>query len=327
MFRYLTLLLAGALVAGCGSTESDPLLRNAPYADLTDSIRQWPRKADYYYRRGQLLFQNNEKDYAKKDLRQAWKLEQREDIALSLASALRNESDDSAFVFLQQAREALPESLPLAVGLARGYQQKKRLDAALELCENILKVYPNQLDALSLKADLLQGQGKDAQALATLEAAYNYAPGDAELAHNLAFALAQAGHPRALRLADSLIGADRQGIHAEPYFFKALYYETVNRNEEALRLLDEAIRRDYTFFDAHMEKGELQYRQKQYAEALRTFERVQTISPTYADAYYWMGRCQEALGLKAEARLNYQRALGLDKEHEPAKAKVKEPGG
>ncbi len=38
-----------------------------------------------------------------------------------------------------------------------------------------------------------------------------------------------------------------------------------------------------------------------------------TITPSFADSYYWMGKCQEAMGQKEEAKLNYMRAYGLDK--------------
>ena len=60
--------------------------------------------------------------------------------------------------------------------------------------------------------------------------------------------------------------------------------------------------------------------QKKYAEALKTFSLPATITPTYADAYYWMGRTQEALAQKEEAKQNYQRAYSLDKSLTEAKA-------
>ena len=41
--------------------------------------------------------------------------------------------------------------------------------------------------------------------------------------------------------------------------------------------------------------------------------------PAFPDAYYWMGICQEALGQTEEAKLNYQKAYGLDKTFTEAK--------
>ena len=58
---------------------------------------------------------------------------------------------------------------------------------------------------------------------------------------------------------------------------------------------------------------------KKYPEALKVFNLALTISPKFADTYYWIGKCQEAMGQKEEARLNYQRAYGLDNNFNEAK--------
>ena len=104
-----------------------------------------------------------------------------------------------------------------------------------------------------------------------------------------------------------------EGNHAEPYYFKGIYHYNTGNNREALRYFDEAIRHNYNFIDAHMSKGVVYYDQKQYAEALNTFRLATTVSPTYAPSYFWLGKTQEAMGKKAEAKLDYQRAYGLDK--------------
>ena len=88
---------------------------------------------------------------------------------------------------------------------------------------------------------------------------------------------------------------------------------------EAIKNFDEAIRRDYYFLDAYMDKGQTLYDQKNYKAALSVFNLAATITPTYADAYFWMGKTKEALGNKAEAKLDYQRAYGLDKTMTEAK--------
>ena len=57
-----------------------------------------------------------------------------------------------AVTFLEDAVKKVPESLVLKVSLARGYQQRKDYEKALALCNAIIAEYPNQLDALVLKA-------------------------------------------------------------------------------------------------------------------------------------------------------------------------------
>jgi TolA-binding protein len=51
---------------------------------------------------------------------------------------------------------------------------------------------------------------------------------------------------------------------------------------------------------------------KKYSEALAVFNLCLTVSPKFADAYYWIGKCQEATGKKEDARINYERAYNLD---------------
>jgi tetratricopeptide (TPR) repeat protein len=92
-----------------------------------------------------------------------------------------------------------------------------------------------------------------------------------------------------------------------------LYYVNTGNKTEALKQLNAAIQHDYYFLDAYMEKGQLYYNSQQYNEAIKTFQLATTITPTFADAYYWLGKTKEAMGNKAEAKLDYQRAYGLDK--------------
>jgi tetratricopeptide (TPR) repeat protein len=312
------LLFVGLL--GCSDSEDETsILTKPPYNTITDSIRQFPNRADLYHRRGTLLLQAENQELAEADLRKAWELQGSEDHAISVASLLMKKNRDSAIMFIEQALNKLPQSIVLQVSLARGYQQKKNYEGALAICNNIIAQFPNQIDALLLKAELLQSMNKGKEALQTLEQAYTYAPFDAELAYNLAFEYAQTKNPRALAVADSLIKMDSSQSHAEPYYIKGVYYANQGYTAQALNFFDQAIQHDYYFLDAYMEKGTLLYDNKDYQQALNTFQLAARVSPTFADAYYWQGKVQEAIGKKQEAKQNYQRAYSLDKSLTEAK--------
>ncbi len=305
---------------GCSSGDDEgSILNQPPYNTVTDSIRQFPDRADLYQRRGNLLLQAEERELAEADFKKAWNLQGSEDNAVSLASILMKKNSDSAILFIEQALQKLPQSIVLQVSLARGYQQKKNYEGALAVCNNIIAQYPNQIDALLLKAELLQSLKREKEALQTLEQAYKYAPFDAELAYNLAFEYAEAKNPKALTVADSLIKMDTSQSHAEPYYIKGVYYANNGNSIQALDLFNQAIQHDYYFLDAYMEKGTLFYDNKDYIQALKTFQLAARVSPTFADAYYWQGKTQEAMGKKLEAKQNYQRAYSLDKSLTEAK--------
>ncbi len=124
---------------------------------------------------------------------------------------------------------------------------------------------------------------------------------------------------KSVALCDSLIKIDTLNNHAEPYYYKGIYYSNIGDKQKAIQLFDQAIQNDYYYLNAHIEKGRVLYEQKKYAEALKVFKLPNTVSPDFADAWYWIGKCQEAMGQKEEARLNYQRAYGLDKTFTEAK--------
>lgn len=312
LFILLTFLII-VIVSCTHNDTADMLLQQPPFQSLTDSIKQQPGNAALYYKRGVMLYENNQLTYAEADTRKAWNLNHTETYALGAAQVLAKKNTDSAIAFLQQATSALPNSIALKVSLATQLHEKGADDPALAICRQIIQQYPNQIDALLLQAQILKSQNKNEDALATLEKAYTFAPFDVELSYNLAFEYAQRKNARAVALADSLLKMDSSGTHAEPYYFKGLYYENTSNIPLALQYLNEAIQHDYYFLDAYMEKGQILYNQKKYDAALKTFQLASTVSPTFADAYYWTGKSQEAIGDKTNAKLNYQRAYGLDK--------------
>lgn len=315
MHKLILALAFVTAVTGCGNTsgsEEEKILSQPPYDRISDSIQDIPTDAGLYYRRGTLLYSNEQINLAKKDLQTAWQLQPREEHALRLTTILRQQNADTAIQFLQDAINKLPESISLKILLAKGYESKNELDKALAICEEIIREHPSQIDALILKSDLLKKQNKSTESLAVLEQAYSFAPGDVDLVHQLAFEYAETKNPTVLKLSDSLIKADVQQRHAEPYYFKGLYFENTGRYNEAIKYFDEAIRHDYNFMDAYMDKGQTYFLQKKYADALKTFQLATTVFRTEGLPYYWLGKSYEAMGNKAEAKLNYQRAYGLD---------------
>jgi tetratricopeptide (TPR) repeat protein len=317
MIRYTILIVVLAAVLGCNNGEEtspfDEILTAAPYAPLTDSIRKEPKRDDLYFRRAILLNTNNYPEPALADFRQAWSLQKQERYAFGISTILIEKKPDSAIAFLDGALKELPESILLKLSLARAYDLQNKTDEALRVAEDILRINPEQVDVLKMKAELLDKKGNPGDAINTLENAYQLTPYDVELNYVLALKYAENKNPKVLALCDSLAKADSLNIHAEPYYYKGIYYSNINDKARALALFNEAITRDYNFLDAHIEKGTLLYEQKKYAEAYTVFNTAMSISPKYADAYYWMAKAQQAMGQKDEARLNYQRAYGLDK--------------
>lgn len=310
----ISFFVLALFLAACNSEEQHPVLSKPPYQPLSDSIAETPDRADLYYRRGTLLYRENELKLAEADVRKAWELDPRPEYALDLVTVLKQQGQDEAAVkFLEQASAKFNESLHLKVALAQGYQKQNQDTKALTIINEILKKYPNNIDALLMQADLLSSDNEAGASLAVLEKAYAMAPGDEELAQRLAFAYAEAKNPLALTLSDSMLRADPEGRRAEPHYFKGVYYANLGQLNEAVQQFDLAIRADYNFLDAHINKGIAYYDAGQWKDATAAFTQAQRISPDEADPYYWLAKTQEKEGKREEAKLNYQRAYGLDK--------------
>ena len=207
----------------------------------------------------------------------------------------------------------------LNLSLAHAYDAQNKTNDALKVTDAILTVDPEQVDALKIKADLLEKKKQTDESIKTLEKAYQLTPFDVDLNYNLAYKYAESKNPKAISLCDSLIKQDSLHLHAEPYYYKGIYYSNVNDKAKALDMFNDAIQHDYYFLNAYIEKGKVLFDEKKYTDAMKVFQLANTISATFPDAYYWMGKCQEAVGQKDEARLNYQRAYGLDKTFTEAK--------
>jgi len=173
-------------------------------------------------------------------------------------------------------------------------------------------------DYLFKKAELLEITGDTANAIGTLEKFVT--PGElTEAGLRLAHLYAETKNPKTIPFCDLMIKNDRTGKDPNPVYLKGVYYYNTDDYSKAMAAFDECIQKDYTFIDAYMEKGRILFKQKNYTEAIKVYDLAITISNQFADAYLWKGRCQEALGQKQEAKLNYLRAFGLDKTLKEAK--------
>lgn len=315
----ITMILLNSCHDKNNTSPFDDILSQQPYASLTDSIKKEPKRDDLFFRRAVLLNKNNLPEPALADFGKAWGLKKDESYALGISTLLLDKNPDSVIVFLQHALKELPNSFLLHLTLARSYDRQNKTDEALNICNEILAKIPDQVDVLKMKADLLDKKDDPAGALQILEKAYSLTPFDIDLNYALAYKYAESRNAKVIRLCDSLIQKDSLDLHAEPYYYKGIYFSNINDKTKALSLFNEAIQHDYYYLNAYIEKGRIQYDQKKFTEALKTFQLVNTISATFPDAYFWMGKCEEALGQKEEAKLNYQRAYGLDKTFTEAK--------
>lgn len=317
--KVIVVALSAGIIffSGCTNGEDQSpyqdILSQPPFASLSDSIKKEPGRDELYFHRAVLLNKNNFPEPALADFKKAWSLQKKEQYALGIATLLLDKKPDSAVSFINDALKDLPKSILLRLTLAKAYQSENKIPDALNVCDSLLQINPQQINTLLLKADLLDQQNNTIASIKTLEQAYAINPDIKDLDYNLAYKYASTKNPRTIAFCDTLLKKDSLNEHAEPIYFKGVYFENTGDINKALILFNLAIVRDYTFLDAYMNKGKILYDQKKYIDAIKVYRLALNVQSTYADAYYWLGKCEEALGKKEDARLNYERAYGLDK--------------
>ena len=310
------LLFSAILLGSCGGNTEDSqyseILAQPPYSAITDSIRKEPGRDDLYFRRAVMLNRNNLPEPALADFRKAWSINAEEPYAIGAGNILLEKKPDSATAFLQQAIKDLPQSIFLRILLARSYDAQQQTDKAIAVCDEVLDIDSIQLNTLALKAELLEKKNDIPATIATLEKVYRLVPSNTQLANKLMYQYAEAKNPKALILADTLLRKDSMKVSADPLYVKGLYYSNIGDNANALRFFDQTIQRSHRYLNAYIEKGKIFLNQKKTADALKTFQLAITVDAAFADAWYWIGRCEELLGNKAGAKENYEKAFELD---------------
>ncbi|HEX8333020.1 MAG TPA: tetratricopeptide repeat protein [Segetibacter sp.] len=169
------------------------------------------------------------------------------------------------------------------------------------------------------KAQLLESNKDTAAAIQSYRRAIAIYP-SIESQLSLANLYAETMEPKALLIVQTVsrMGLGRE-MDANCDFIAGVYNSRTGNHQQAIMLFDRAINNNYQLMEAYMEKGFVFYDTKKYTEALKVFQTAITVNNMYADAYYWQAKCYEALGNKDEALINYQRALGLDKELKEAR--------
>lgn len=323
--RFLTTLtiVAVLFLTGCNDhTDSSPfseLLIQPPYSSLTDSIKKEPARDELYFHRAILLNKNNFPEPALADFKKAWSLQKQESYAVGIGNLLIEKNTQEAISFLQDAIKELPKSILLKLTLARSYDKLNKTDEALAVCNDILKEQPDQVNTLMLESDLWTKKGDSTAAIASLEKAHALVPSNLDLSFKLMYQYAENKNPKTVELTDSLIAMDSLNLHADPYYVRGVYYSNTGDRNNAIQWFDKALKYNYNYLNAYIEKGKVLLDQKKTTDALKTFQLANTIDPAFADAWYWIGRCQEIIGDKEEAKQDYEKAYGLDKTYTEAK--------
>lgn len=189
-------------------------------------------------------------------------------------------------------------------------QAAGRIDAAIALFDNALRINPDFPEALCSGGYILQTRGHIQGALAFYGRAIELKPdyfdayfnrGCILFAQNdLSGAIASFEAACAIRPRDAAAFANLGGA-----------FQSAGRFQDAVRNLQRAIELDVSLIEAHLNLGSSLRRLGRYAEALAAYEMALKRNPDDALAYCGIGIVSRELGLFDAAMRAYDRALAL----------------
>ncbi len=334
MNKSLQLYLYGILfisfaVSGCGGSdnqnteETSTILKSPVFTSINDSIKKSPNDAGLHLRRAQLLSQNNAHEIAYKDYKKAWQLNPSKETGLYYAANLSIIGKLSEKIsLLETCIKKFPDNGEFKRLMGEAYMETGKSKLALQLYDSLLQKDSLDFESWYEKGLLLEQLKDTPQAIIALEKAWRMQP-VSTYALELAHMYAETKNADAITICDEVLSHDSSKALIDPFFIKGIYYSNTHNYNQAVVQFDSCIRRDWKFTDAYTEKGIVFFKQKNYDEALNTFHMATVVSNTDPDAYYWMGRCYEAINRKEEAIAFYERALALDKDFIEARAALK----
>lgn len=180
-------------------------------------------------------------------------------------------------------------------------EKNPQLTDSLVILQKAIKEHPE--DVL-LRQRLYRNQlasGDTVAAMTEMALYLDQNPADLETRLEYTWLLADRNDPLAMDLADEMIRLGNPEVQVQSRFVKGIYLGNVGRSQEAIAQFDTVISQQYTFVDAYIEKGILQFDAKAYKAALATFQQALKVNSTLPELYYWIGACNRALGNIREA--------------------------
>jgi tetratricopeptide (TPR) repeat protein len=225
----------------------------------------------------------------------------------------------------RNARELSPADKALAVqaglklneGIA--LHQQGRLQEAVTVYSDILKIEPKHFDAIHLLG-VIADQFKNYQLAADLIAqAISINPNHADAYFNRGNALKE------LNQLDAAVASYDKAIKLKPNYAGAcnnrgIVLHKLNRFDAAVASYDKAVRIDPNYAEAYFNRGVALQELHRLDDALASFNRAATLKPDYAAAHYNSGVTLHKLDRFDDALASYDRAIALVPDYAEAHA-------
>ena len=219
-----------------------------------------------------------------------------------------------------EAITRFPENVYFRINLALAYQRQWRSDKAIEVCEDILTVHPEEAQALILLADITKSAKGEAAAEDLYKRALEADPGNLRLQMDYSLVLEANGKGKeAEELCLRLLETTESGRNTSLRARAAGLLVKMGKDKPAFPILLDAVKSKEADVQSWNDLGIIYFRRGDPGKAADSYNRALGLDPNNAVTFNNLGtlHLSEGLRLKDEGRLDkaladYNRALEID---------------
>lgn len=222
--------------------------------------------------------------------------------------------EEKATPAVAESGEPRELTVPQAVQLAVGLQQKGFVEAAAEIYRRVLAAVPDQVDALHFLGVCLRQLGQADDGLRLVERAVELDPAHVDARNSLGNFYLERGRLEEARAAYQQVAAQRPDF-AAAHANLGVVFQRLEDKGAAEAAFRRALEVDPHYAAALHNLGSLLWDQDKMDEALTCFREALTLMPYDGDSYRRLGATLSAMGRNEEAIPVYKRWMELEPDH------------
>jgi len=331
--RFTLVLFSFLLFVSCGSnTQEEGVVYATPLDSINAILSENPENSRALAKRALIQLDNRNLNEAQADVQKAlemdsldpYVLETYGDIYLMLNQTRKSRDSWEACAELNKGNVSCRYKLAKLLFFVRNYSK------SLDYLNEILLVEGANDQALFLKASVYKELGDTASAIQFYQTAIDANPENFDAYEQLGVLYADQG--------DSLaVVYYRRAIELKPnepgvYYNLGVYYQALENWNRALEAYSSAVQIDQNHFNSHYNMGYIHILISAWEQGAVHFTDAIRAKDDFYQAYYGRAYCFEMLGDVTRAKKDYERALNIKIDYQPAEeglgriAKVMEYG-
>lgn len=327
----LSLILSGILFNSCNQQATTTVKQTGPlYAptvkQYTEAITESPNKAENYFQRGASLHKMHEDSLALLDYKKAISLDSSKAPYYSAIGDLLFEHKDisGSLQWLQHAIRIDPNDAKAHIKIGKVMLINKDYPKAFSELNIALRKNVYDPEIYFLKGMVYKDMHDTSNAISSFQTSLNVDPGYRDAAIQLGQIYLAQDNALGLQYLDNAFRADSTDMF--PLYAKGMYFQGKGDWENAKSAYAAILEHDKANEDALFNTGFVLMQQDSSQSALSRFDKVLSMNPNSARAYFHRGLCYESLGNKESARKDYQSASQLDRNNPDIAAALKRVG-